>query len=146
LELPVRVPKAVTSVGWEIARYCGSNDAIFVFRRPGSCASREILHWGRQWLIGCARREIVPRDVVSPLPLQTRIHTNDKSPHPFLSPRIEETHQIPRLDTQTQNILTGLNSTKIDLTACYRRTKTKLRGFGPRSNYTDRATAACWRS
>jgi hypothetical protein len=25
-------------------------------------------------------------------------------------------------------------------------TKTKLRGFGPRANYTDRATAACWRS
>jgi hypothetical protein len=24
--------------------------------------------------------------------------------------------------------------------------KTKLRGFGPRANYTDRATAACWRS
>jgi hypothetical protein len=23
--------------------------------------------------------------------------------------------------------------------------KTKLRGFGPRANYTDRATAACWR-
>jgi hypothetical protein len=22
--------------------------------------------------------------------------------------------------------------------------KTKLRGFGPRANYTDRATAACW--
>jgi hypothetical protein len=25
-------------------------------------------------------------------------------------------------------------------------TKTKLRGFGPRENYADRATAACWRS
>jgi hypothetical protein len=24
-------------------------------------------------------------------------------------------------------------------------TKTKLRGFGPRTNYTDRAAAACWR-
>jgi hypothetical protein len=24
--------------------------------------------------------------------------------------------------------------------------KTILRGFGPRANYTDRATAACWRS
>jgi hypothetical protein len=24
--------------------------------------------------------------------------------------------------------------------------KTKLPGFGPRANYTDRATAACWRS
>jgi hypothetical protein len=23
--------------------------------------------------------------------------------------------------------------------------KTKLRGFGPRANYADRATAACWR-
>jgi hypothetical protein len=23
---------------------------------------------------------------------------------------------------------------------------TKLRGYGPRANYTDRATAACWRS
>jgi hypothetical protein len=26
------------------------------------------------------------------------------------------------------------------------KTKTKLRGFGPRANYTDRATAACWQS
>jgi hypothetical protein len=24
--------------------------------------------------------------------------------------------------------------------------KTKLRGFGPRANYIDGATAACWRS
>jgi hypothetical protein len=24
--------------------------------------------------------------------------------------------------------------------------KAKLRGFGPRTNYTDRLTAACWRS
>jgi hypothetical protein len=24
--------------------------------------------------------------------------------------------------------------------------RTKLRGFGPRANYTDRATAACWQS
>jgi hypothetical protein len=24
--------------------------------------------------------------------------------------------------------------------------RTKLRGFGPRAKYTDRATAACWRS
>jgi hypothetical protein len=26
------------------------------------------------------------------------------------------------------------------------KTKTKLRGFGPRANYTDRATEVCWRS
>jgi hypothetical protein len=26
------------------------------------------------------------------------------------------------------------------------RIKTKLRGFGPRENYIDRAAAACWRS
>jgi hypothetical protein len=26
------------------------------------------------------------------------------------------------------------------------KTKTKLRGFGLRANYADRATAACWRS
>jgi hypothetical protein len=29
---------------------------------------------------------------------------------------------------------------------CKLKTKTKLSGFGPRANYTDRATAAFWRS
>jgi hypothetical protein len=40
-------------------------------------------------------------------------------------------------------VTTCLALTQPDLTS---ELKTKLRGIGPRANYTDRATAACWQS
>jgi hypothetical protein len=47
---------------------------------------------------------------------------------------------------KTQSIISLSRHKIFHFKICYVRIKTKLRGFSPQANYTDRATAACRRS
>jgi hypothetical protein len=99
---------------------------------PGECSSVALIFI---WPVEAGRKRKEPNR-------KPRVLTEDK--YDEISGTIEQTPgRSPRVvvDVIVICILLILLNIQVSL-----HKKTKLRGFGPRANYTDRATAACWRS